>query len=168
MVNQTPHAKIIYMKGKNGEQGFALPTVVLASVLVLIALSTALTSLAGVRVAMDEQYYAQLSREAAEAGWVKAQACIAQFGSAGWSNASPLTPQSDCTGTAPPGICPSAACYVVNNSNVKTSFNIGSVSTGANNLIFYSVKSSIVLTKTSDPNSAWRTSSDTFNYIGHL
>lgn len=165
MVNQTPHAKIIYMKGKNGEQGFALPTVVLASVLVLIALSTALTSLAGVRAAMDEQYYAQLSREAAEAGWVKAQACITRFGSAGWSDANPLTPQSDCAGAVPPGTCPSAACYVVNNGTVKTSFNIGTVTTGANNRMVYSVKSSIVLTKTSDPNSAWRTSSDSFNYL---
>ncbi len=155
-----------YMSMARRQRGFALPTMVLASVLVLMALSVALSVISGTRSALDEQYYAQLAREAAEAGWAKAKTCIeANNGVATWSSSSPLTPQSDCTGyTSVNCSTTPSQCYVLLNGNVRTTFSVGAATTGQYSAVLYSVLATLQLTQTSSPNTVWRTTTATFNY----
>lgn len=146
-----------------GESGFALPTVVLSSLIVLIVLSAGLSAVGSTRVALDEQYQAQITREAAEAGVAKANACVAKHGSATWSADNPLTTESKCDGS--PGItCPSAGCYLVQNGNIKTTFSVGSPSPGMYGKLNYTVNANVNLTKTSAPNETWKSLSSAVNY----
>lgn len=79
--------------------GFALPTVLIASVVMLSVLSVAVTSVTAVRNTIKNQYYEQLAKTAGEAGVAFAKACLAKSGNVPqWSDANPLTPSSDCAG----------------------------------------------------------------------
>lgn len=80
-------------------KGFALPTVLIASIVMMIVLVVAVSSVAAVRTALKTQYYEQLAKTAGEAGVALAKACLAKNNNIPqWTNAKPLTPVSDCTG----------------------------------------------------------------------
>lgn len=123
------------MNSRRSEQGFALPTVVLAGLLTLMMLAVALTGLSGSRAALDEQYYSQLSREASEAGVRVAESCYTQVAATAtltqWPNSGTLDTGDDCYG-APRATATncgtssaSADCYVVKTSNVGTTYSVG-------------------------------------------
>ncbi|HMS92956.1 MAG TPA: hypothetical protein PKD28_01080 [Candidatus Saccharibacteria bacterium] len=57
-------------------QGFALPSIMIASVVMLALLATAISSVTTTRTALDDQYREQLAREAAESGVQFLLACI--------------------------------------------------------------------------------------------
>lgn len=79
--------------------GFALPTVLIASVVMFIVLAAAVQSVVAVRVALKQQYYEQLAKSAGEAGVAFAQACLSQNGNIPqWTNEKPLQPGTDCEG----------------------------------------------------------------------
>lgn len=110
------------------KSGFALPTVLIASMVMLSILTVSVTSVATVRNNLKVQYYSQLAKVAGEAGAAYAEACLAKSGNVPqWSDASPLKPNTDCAGT-PLGTltCPgSAGCYVLSTSTYRTSFSVG-------------------------------------------
>ena len=127
------------MKFRKGERGFALPTMVLASLLVMMVLGVALSTISGVRAALDEQYYSQLVREASEAGIRYAEACYAltstgtdttKWPKATSGQGATLDTGDDCNGiplSTTTGCGTSAAtagCYVVNTPSVDTSFSV--------------------------------------------
>lgn len=151
------------MKVLRGEQAFALPTVVIASLILMIVLAAALSTSSSTRSALEEQYYNQLAREAAEAGWAKAEACIAQNGSITWSNANPLMPNTNCSGTVTTA-CPNDACYLVNSSNTRTYFSVGAAaSQGSSSSTSYTVASYTQLIRVSS-GTIWKTLTNSFNY----
>lgn len=79
--------------------GFALPTVLIASVVMLTVLATAVSSVAAVRTTLKAQYYEQLAKAAGEAGVAYAKACLAKNGNRPlWTNDKPLKPSTDCAG----------------------------------------------------------------------
>jgi len=79
--------------------GFALPTVLIASVVMLIVLSVSISSVAAVRTTLKGQYYSQLAKAAGEAGVAYAKACLAKNGNVPlWTDAKPLRPSTDCAG----------------------------------------------------------------------
>ncbi len=79
--------------------GFALPTVLIASVVMLAVLVVSVSSVATVRTALKAQHYEQLAKLAGEAGAEYAKACLAQSGNVPlWTDAKPLTPATDCAG----------------------------------------------------------------------
>ncbi|MES2631015.1 MAG: hypothetical protein V4611_03590 [Patescibacteria group bacterium] len=89
------HIKIL----RASKGGFALPTVLIASVVMLMIMALSVTSVVAVRTALKTQYYEQLAKAAGEAGIAYAKACLAQNGNVAlWSDAKPLTPSSDCSG----------------------------------------------------------------------
>lgn len=104
-------------------QGFALPTIVITAVILMMVLIAALSSVTSVRRSLNEQYYNQLAREASEAGLNFAQACIRKNnGTITWTAAQPLHPNTDCTGGA---ACTSgSSCYVMSTSTVRTTFTV--------------------------------------------
>lgn len=92
--------------------GFALPTVLIASVVMLTVLATAVSSVAAVRTTLKAQYYEQLAKAAGEAGVAYAKACLAKNGNRPlWSTDKPLRPSTDCAGN--PLLAPAVQVLVV-------------------------------------------------------
>jgi len=93
-------------------RAFALPTVLIASVVLLSVLAVSVTATAAVRTTLKNQYYAQLAQVAGEAGVAMAKACLANSENVPqWSNAKPLTPATDCSGN--PILTPTVKVLVV-------------------------------------------------------
>ncbi len=153
------------MKVYGGQRGFALPTVVIASLVLMMVLVAVLSTTTSTRTAMEEQYFTQLSRETAEAGYAKAQACIMQNGSATWGASKPLKPETDCSGNTA-YTCPNAACYVANGSNARTYFTIYATSSDANAQVAYTVQSTLEFTKTTG-GAIWKTVTNNTKYLSN-
>lgn len=123
----------IHMKYRQLSQGFALPTVVITSVVMFAILVVATGTVSSSRVALDSQYYENLAHDAAESGLAYAQTCLDQVaGTASatqWSNSTTATLASgqDCSGVAISGAnCSDSTgpsqCYVVTQGNVRSRF----------------------------------------------
>lgn len=81
------------------KKGFALPTVLIASVILLSILAISVSATAAVRTTLKTQYYQQLAQMAGEAGVAYAKACLTANGNVPqWTDAKPLTPSTDCAG----------------------------------------------------------------------
>ena len=115
------------------DSGFALPTIVISSIILMILLVTSLTSVTSIRTSLNEQYGTMAGREAAEAGINYAKVCLKSvLGSATtsqWSNSASqdLRSGDDCTGTAiVGGNCTAGSgldyCYVLNEGNIRSRF----------------------------------------------
>jgi alpha-tubulin suppressor-like RCC1 family protein len=95
----------------------------------LSVLFVAVVSTSAVRASLKSQYYVQLARSAGDAGLAYAQACLAENDYAPqWTDAKPLTPDSDCAGdklvdcqTSPTDV----RCWVLNDGNIRTTFSVG-------------------------------------------
>ena len=111
-----------------GHRGFALPTILIVSVILMSVLVLASVSVSGVRSNMAGQYYNQIAKNASEAGAAYAKACVnASGGVARWSDANPLRPYTDCKG-APLLACSDtstdSSCYVSVNGNARSTFTV--------------------------------------------
>jgi alpha-tubulin suppressor-like RCC1 family protein len=108
------------------QQGFALPTVVIATVVMFMILVAAVGATSSARVALDAQYYEALMKDAGESGLTYATDCMARNnGLVTWSSSKPLTSSTDCNGNTL-SQC-SAGCYLVNTPTLKVTFNVGFV-----------------------------------------
>lgn len=104
--------------------GFALPSILIASIVMLMVLVAAIQAAVSTRNALQDQHYSQLAREAAESGLAMANAClVANEYVAIWTDAKPLRPNTDCAGN----VQSSALAYVLDNSKVRTGFTVGAV-----------------------------------------
>lgn len=119
------------MKLREKQRGFALPTIVLASVVLMMLLSAALSIASSNTSALRGLYYNKLAQEAGESGLAMAEACLAQNNyQAQWSTASPLRPNTSCNGGA--ACTGDQSCYVVSNNNVRSTFTVAAPTTDAN------------------------------------
>lgn len=93
---------------KHRLSGFALPTILIASIIMLSVLLVSVASTVAMRVSLSAQTYNQLAGNAGDAGLVYAKACLdASGGVPTWTDANPLTPSTDCSGNQLPGFtCP--------------------------------------------------------------
>ena len=109
---------------RRGQEGFALPTVLIVSVLLFTVLTASISVINSVNRTLDTQMYNRFVSEASESGLAMAQSCLETNNyTATWNDARPLRPWTDCAGN--PVDCPSGGnCYVLNNGNIKTSFTI--------------------------------------------
>lgn len=81
------------------QRGFALPVVVVSSMVMITMLLLSLQISVASSNALRSQYYNQLAREASESGMVMAQDCLQRNGFvATWSVSKPLTQSTDCEG----------------------------------------------------------------------
>lgn len=116
--------------------GFALPTILIASVVMLLVLTTAITSIVSTRNAIQDEYYTQLAKEAAESAIDHAKACIYQNNvSPSWSGTSDsqkLRPGVGCSGGSP---CSTASCYIISTGSLRTTYEVGTPSTDATGVI---------------------------------
>jgi len=113
-------------------RGFALPTVLIASVILLTILAVSVTATTSSRNSLKTQYYTQLAQIAGEAGVAYAEAClqlnnnVPTWDPAG-DGSQPLTPGTDCNGNPRSGLtCPSTddRCWVAVNGNVRSGFKV--------------------------------------------
>ncbi|HEY1085289.1 MAG TPA: hypothetical protein VGE34_01010 [Candidatus Saccharimonadales bacterium] len=115
-------------KIRDYQRGFALPTVLIASVVMFIVLLTALGATSSISEGLRNQHLDRISREAAQSGVAMAQACIDGGSSAGtWTSAKPLKPNTDCVGdetTSCPTTSTDGACYVLQNGNFRTLYRV--------------------------------------------
>lgn len=103
------------------QSGFALPTILIASVVMLIVLAAAVQATVASGSAIKSQYYNQLASTAAESGVVKAQTCLGSNNYiATWTDAKPLKPNTDCNGDVVSG----ASEYVLESDQIRTSFSV--------------------------------------------
>lgn len=134
-------------------QGFALPSIMIASVVMLILLASAIGSVATSRTALDEQYYNALGREAAESGVRMAEACMRNNNMViSWTNAKPLRPHTDCNGDVVTGRSP----YVLEDSNFRTSFRV-SVESSPSGVDVMPTQGSVERLRTSNGTVWWST-----------
>ncbi len=106
------------MKANNTLRGFTLPTLLIISTVLMIMGAAILQGTVSVKNALDDQFYNQLAREAAEAGVKFAQSCHDQ--GASWSE---LRPETNCAGL----INGSAPNTVVNTETYQTTFTVGAI-----------------------------------------
>ncbi len=111
------------------QAGFALPTVVITSVVLFAILVAAVGTITSVRTSLDTQYYESIAADAAESGATMADSCIKDAGGSGtWT--SPLTPATNCNGaTGQPDSGTSA--YTVTTPTFNATFTVGTVTNGA-------------------------------------
>lgn len=134
-------------------EGFALPTIILVSVIMLIVLVAAVTAVGSITTSLAGQYYNQLAREAAESGLASASACLrATNYSPTWTDASPLKPNTGCAGENAPTVSP----WVVSTGNVRTSFTVGLPEIGALGSIRVTAVGKVELVRGSNAQ-VWRT-----------
>lgn len=112
----------------NAARGFALPTILISSVIMMTVLVTATTMTEAMHATLDRQYYNQLAREAAESGMAMAKMCLQKNGyMSSWSDSYPLQPDRDRTGMNSNGV----SHWIVNQNNVRTTFSVANPSSGS-------------------------------------
>jgi alpha-tubulin suppressor-like RCC1 family protein len=140
---------------------FALPTVLIASIVLLTVLLSSVTAVSSIRTALNDQYFKQLANEAAESGVAMAQACLkANNYTPTWgagASGKPLRPNTSCSGG---DACTSGAnCYVLNRGNIQTTYTVEAPIPGPNSQMI-SASSAVTLLRTSN-GTAWRTYNST-------
>lgn len=131
--NRVKHAylNIIKTNSHYRQRGFALPTILIASLIMLSVLLVSVASTVAVRAALANQYYGKLSKNASDSGLAYAKECLSQNdGVPKWSDVKPLKPNTDCTGTQLAGFTCSddsvnELCWVASNSNLRSTFTVG-------------------------------------------
>jgi len=126
------------------QEAFALPTVLIASVVMLIVLLSAVSASSSIRAAIDSQYYNQIAREAVESGLTLATECLRKNANPGWTDASPLRPGSSCNGSS------TESGYIIDTPTLKTSFTVGSYSIDADGRTTFNAKGVVSLRRASD------------------
>lgn len=113
---------------KQKDKAFILPSVIIASIVMLIVLSVSVSATVTVRTVLKEQYYAQLSQTAGEAGLEYAKSCLRSNSNKPlWTDAKPLKPNTDCGGNelvTCPTTSTDSACSVLLNGNIRTTFSV--------------------------------------------
>lgn len=106
------------------DKGFALPTVMIASVVMMIVLLAGLASASSVNSAIKLQYQSKVAQLAVESGVAKTNACLAksnQIVTWGQSpNYLPLKPNTDCNGVVQAGVSE----YILDTPTLKSTFEV--------------------------------------------
>lgn len=101
--------------------GFALPTILIASVIMFIVLSSTMALLSSISSALDAKYYNQVASEAAQSGIAMAEMCLRESSyQPAWTDAKPLRPNTDCNGDPVNG----RDSTVMSTSAIRTTFTV--------------------------------------------
>lgn len=111
-------------------EGFALPTILIASIVMLTVMLLSVQAASSVNVGLQSQYYNKLASEAAESGVAYAKACLAASGNVVTWGGNALSPGTDCTGKLNGFACPAntvdSRCVLTINGDVRTTFSVPS------------------------------------------
>ena len=134
---------------RSSKSGFALPTVIISSLVMFAVLVSVVSSVSSARASLDSQFYEQLARDARESGASRAADCLKNNNyTATWSAANPLRPNTTCSGGA---VCTNTAnCFVVKTDTYSSSYSIGAVATDGAGVQKFTIDVSVNLLKKSN------------------
>lgn len=124
-------------------QGFALPTVMIASVVMLMVLLSGLVSSSSVNVILKDQYYDRALTDTIGAAEAHYKACLDRYAysTTVWSDSAKLMPNTNCSGgimttCATPSSTTNtpvtAGCGLIENANIRTWYTVSGITgTGA-------------------------------------
>ena len=174
------HGKLKVVMLRRVSQGFALPTVVITSVVLFGVLVAVISSVSSVRATLNNQYQQALARDAAESGAAYAEYCYSiQAGTSDtteWPRATTgpgltLDNGDNCNGKPNTSLnCGTAGessqCYVVKSGNVRTGFSVSRTSVSG---ISYTLKSvgTVDLMRSSTSTASGVKSSSSLMYAGY-
>ena len=133
----------------NRQEAFALPTIVIATVVMFMILVAAVGATTSARVALDAQYYDALARDAAESGASQAAECLKLNNYVStWSASSPLRPNTTCSGGA---ACTDVAkCFIVKTPTYSTSYTVGPVTDDGSGIQKFNITATVNLLRKSN------------------
>ena len=102
------------MERKRYQVGFALPTVLITSIVMMIVLLSALTVASSVQASLRQNYYDRIARNAAESGSAYAEKCLT---SGEYTENITITPGKNCN-----GVNSGNQNFVVKSGNVESTF----------------------------------------------
>lgn len=146
--------EILIQTKRSKGNGFALPTVMIVAVVMMVILVTAVQASASVRTALSNQYYNNLAAEAAESGIMFANACTQK--SDGYASWSQLQPNTNCNGEGFDGM----RRYLIDNDDMRTTFSVSSTTLADDNVsdpYDLTVSGSVQLLRKSDKENPWKT-----------
>lgn len=142
----------------NNKRGFALPTVLIAAVVMLTVLASAVSVTVSIRTSLQEQRYDSYARDAANAGIAFAQACLRlNVNSVTWSSEKPLRPNTDCQGEVVSG----SSAYVFQTEDYRSYFVVDTPETNSNGDPIQSASRGYVELLRKSNSIAWRVFSGT-------
>ena len=120
-----------YMKSSlrhTAKPAFALPTVIISSIVLLMVLLSGLVAASSTSTALRTQYVNKITKEASQAGVARAKTCLSTNNYVPqWANGTPLKSNTDCSGASLVS-CTSAStdsrCFVLNSANYQTNFEV--------------------------------------------
>ena len=122
---------------KLSKKGFALPTVLIISIIMLTILVAVLNQVTSIFAVYGTSYYNDLANDAAISGASYVKKCLHDAnGQVNWSDSSPLTSNTTCSGVAinTCSLLYDTNCNFTVNDNITTNFEIKSPSyVSANN-----------------------------------
>ena len=149
--NHKWYTKIMRLMRAN--HGFALPTIVISSVVLFAVLAAATGMASSSTSALTQQYYESLANDAAESGSVHVEACLAANNNTPtWTAANKLTPATKCDGTASSG----ASLYLINKPTYQTTYTVEPAVTTSTGSITIKVTGKTELKRPSN-NQVWKT-----------
>ena len=115
-------------------RAFALPVVMISSVVMMMVLLSGLTAATSVNVAIRDQYYTGLAQQAAQSGVAVANACLknSNYAASPWTNT--LEPNTDCSGTEVVDCTTSQLiprCGVIESQGIRTTFAVSTITLSA-------------------------------------
>lgn len=143
--------------------GFALPTVLIASSVMLLVLTVGMTSVVGVIASLRQSTINRYVSQALESGTNMAKACLQQSGGVvTWSSANPLRPNSNCSGG--PMCTDGTSCYINAQNGLRSSFVVTDATRDYNSTFRVTVQGFVEAVRTST-NQSYRTYSSNAKII---
>ena len=146
------------------EGGFALPTVLIASAVMLIILVVVLQSVVSVTVSLQSQRMAQFSKEASSSGITMARACLVESENVVTWAGKELTPSTDCAGNTLYTSCNNATtaatdarCWVTLQGELRSTFSVPEPTIAADGKTKQIASNASVERVRSSTQTAWRT-----------
>lgn len=124
------------------QKAFALPTVLIASTVMLAVLTVTLASVqSGIVVALESSHFDRYAKSAAQSGMIMAKACLRANNYVSSWPTNPLKPNTDCTGAVQGGL----SAYVHNDTgeSIRSSFTVDPPTTLANGVLKITVNSTL-------------------------
>jgi alpha-tubulin suppressor-like RCC1 family protein len=137
---------------RTGHSGYALPTILVASAVMLVVLTSALSLAAATVNSLNVRHYLVLADAAARSGVTMAKECLVTHDyQVTWSAANPLRPNTNCYGAVISGL----QSYFSAVGNYRTSFSVSPPT--SNNGVFALVSQGTTELLRSTSGSTWRT-----------
>lgn len=127
------------------QNGFALPTVVITSVVMFAILAVTLGMTASTVASLNTQYYEELAADAAESGAAQADSCLQANGYTSTWGSKSLTPATNCAGNVVSG----QRSYVVSTPTYTSTYTVAPVSSSGTGTQTATITGTVSLTRSS-------------------